>query len=515
LTKPKHPKDTPKHKFDLLKKVMVANRGEIAIRVFRACKELGIPTLAVFSEADKGALFTKYADEAYLLGPAPAKLSYLNMDKLIEIAKEHGVEGIHPGYGFLAENAKFSDMCAKNGMEFIGPTPFSIGAMGDKIEAKKSMIKAGVPVVPGVQEAIKDPKDAKDIAIQIGFPVMVKAAAGGGGIGISIVKDAAEIDKVIESTQRVAQNAFGDGRLFIEKFIENPRHIEFQIIADKFGNYVHCNERECSVQRRNQKLIEETPSCIMTPELRKEMGDAAKLAAKTIKYSNAGTCEFMFSKGKYYFLEMNTRLQVEHPITEMITGLDLAREQLIIASGYELSFTQDDVKVSGHSMECRINAEDPINDFKPAPGRITKYAEPGGPGVRVDSGVFQGWSIPQNYDSLIAKLITWGPTRVENIQRMKRALWEFDIRGPRTNIAFHQVVLRWDDFLKGDYDTKIISRHEYKDDIKKYLQQLAAEMAKKPAEPACGGGGAMAAAVAAAAVSTYIASAGEQQQGQK
>ena len=483
----------------MLSKVMVANRGEIAIRIMRACKELDISTVAAYSDADKSALFVRYADEKYNIGPGPASQSYLNMEKLIDVALEAGVDGIHPGYGFLAENAIFAGMCKTNNIEFIGPPVGAMELMCSKIDSKKSMIEAGVYVVPGVTEAISDHEKAKDIAHEVGYPVMLKASAGGGGIGIVEVHSEEEMEKALESVRRLAKSSFGDDAVFIEKFIKDPRHVEFQVIGDKHGHMIHLYERECSVQRRHQKLIEETPSCALTPELREEMGAQAVLAANTAGYYNAGTCEFMFKDGKYYFLEMNTRLQVEHPITEMMTGIDLAREQLRVASGLELEYGQEDVKTKGHSIECRINAEDPLNNFMPAPGKITKYAEPSGPGIRVDSGVYQGFTIPTFYDSMIAKLIVWAEDRPRAIQRMKRALWEFQIGGVRHNIPFHEVVMNDEVWIKGDYNTSFIPRYNVMERVVEYVKE------KKAA------GGTKKVAAAMAAVGAVVNAASQQQ----
>ena len=481
----------------MLSKVMIANRGEIAIRIMRACKELGIPTVAVYSDADKNALFVRYADEKYNIGKGPASMSYLRMDNLIDVALKAGADGIHPGYGFLAENAEFAGSCKSNGIEFIGPPTDAMELMCSKIDSKKSMREAGVHVVPGVSEAIADHERAKDIAHEIGYPVMLKASAGGGGIGIQMVESEAAMGTALESVRRLAKSSFGDDAVFIEKFIPDPRHIEFQVIGDKHGHMIHVCERECSVQRRHQKLIEETPSCALTPELREEMGEQAVLVAKTAGYWNAGTCEFMFRDGDYYFLEMNTRLQVEHPITEMITGVDLAREQLRVASGLELEYGQEDIRPRGHSIECRINAEDPLNNFNPAPGKITKYAEPSGPGVRVDSGVYEGFTIPPFYDSMIAKLIVWAEDRPRAIGRMKRALWEFQVFGVRHNIPFHEVVMGEPVFNGGTYDTSYIPRYKILDKVVEYVN------ARKQAR----GGAKMAAAVSAvgAYINAYLA----------
>ncbi len=459
----------------MLNKVLIANRGEIAVRIMRACKELGISTVAVFSDADAKALFVKYADEKYNIGPGPASKSYLNKEKIIEVALKSKTEGIHPGYGFMAENAEFAELCHKNGIEFIGPPVSAMKLMGSKIDSKKSMMKAGVHVVPGVTEAIADHEKAKNIAQKIGYPVMLKASAGGGGIGIQMVENEKQMEKALSSVRQLAKNSFGDDSVFIEKFIEDPRHIEYQIIGDKKNHIIHCYERECSVQRRHQKLIEETPSCALTPELREEIGKQAVLAAKTAGYYNAGTCEFMFKDGKYYFLEMNTRLQVEHPITEAITGVDLAREQLRVASDMELEYEQSDITPRGHAIECRINAEDPLNNFMPAPSKIIRYAEPSGPGIRIDSGVYQGFTIPPFYDSMIAKLIVWAEDRNRCIERTKRALWEFQIGGVRHNIPFHEVVMSNKYFLKGKYDTSFIPRYKILDEVVEHVKKIKAQ----------------------------------------
>ena len=459
----------------MLNKVLIANRGEIAIRIMRACKELGISTVAVYSDADAKALFVKYADEKFNIGPGPASQSYLQKEKIIDVALKTKTEGIHPGYGFMAENADFAEMCHKNDIEFIGPPVSSMRLMCSKIDSKKSMIKAGVHVVPGVTEAISDHEKAKDIAHEIGYPVMLKASAGGGGIGIQKVDDEKQMEKALATVKKLAKNSFGDDAVFIEKFIDDPRHIEYQIIGDKKGNIIHCYERECSVQRRHQKLIEETPSCALTPELREQIGKQAVLAAKTAGYYNAGTCEFMFKDGKYYFLEMNTRLQVEHPITEVTTGVDLAREQLRVASGLELEYGQNDIHPRGHAIECRINAEDPLNNFMPAPSKIIRYAEPSGPGIRIDSGVYQGFTIPSFYDSMIAKLIVWAEDRARCIERTKRALWEYQIGGVRHNIPFHQVVMDNPQWIKGKYDTSFIPRYKILDQVVEHVKEMKAQ----------------------------------------
>jgi pyruvate carboxylase subunit A len=447
----------------MFNKILIANRGEIAIRVMRACRELGVRSIAVYSEADKNSLFAKYADEAHPIGePAPIK-SYLNIDKIIETAQNAGAEAIHPGYGFLAENSNLGRECEKNGIKLIGPQWSVIDAMGDKITARKLMKEAGVPIVPGTEKGIKDVTEAMEIAREIGYPVMIKASAGGGGIGMRIVSEEDELLRAIESTRSVAESAFGDATIYIEKYVEEPRHIEFQILADEHGKTIHAAERECSIQRRNQKLIEEAPSPIMTPELREKMGQIAVKAASSIGYTNAGTVEFLYSKGQFYFLEMNTRVQVEHPISEAITGLDIVKEQLKIAAGEELCCKQEEIKVNGHSIECRINAEDPLNDFAPNPGKITGYRSPGGLGVRVDSGVYMNYTIPPYYDSMISKLIVWGRDRDEAINRMKRALAEYIILGVKTTIPFHKAMMNSPHFHQGDLHTHFVD--EYKNEI--------------------------------------------------
>ncbi|HLB70198.1 MAG TPA: acetyl-CoA carboxylase biotin carboxylase subunit [Candidatus Methanoperedens sp.] len=454
----------------MFKKVLIANRGEIAIRIMRACRELDIKTIAVYSEVDKHALFAKYADEAYYIGPAPASQSYLNMDNIFDVAHRTGSEGIHPGYGFLAENPEFAHRCEKEGIIFIGPTSRAIESVGSKIEAKKTMKAAGIPVIPGSENDIDDFDEALDIAQNIGYPVIIKASAGGGGIGMKVVRKNTELVEMIESARSVARSTFGDATVFIEKYLEEPRHIEFQILADSHGHIIHVGDRECSIQRRHQKLIEESPSPIMTPELRKMMGGDAVKAAAAINYTNAGTIEFLYSKGNYYFLEMNTRLQVEHPITEVVTGVDLAKEQLRIASGEELSFRQEDIKQTGWAIECRLNAEDPLNNFTPSPGKLRRYRSSGGPGVRVDSGVHTGYTITPFYDSLISKLTVWGRDRNEAIARMKRALYEYIIVGVTTNIPFHKAVMNNEYFRRGELTTHFIDDHNIIAEVEKIVE---------------------------------------------
>lgn len=436
----------------------------------RACRELEIKTVAVYSDADKNALFAKYADEAYHIGGSPASESYLNIDRIIDVAHKTGAEGIHPGYGFLAENPEFARQCEKEGITFIGPSAEAIESMGSKIASKHIMKRAGIPVIPGSDKGITDLDEAMDVAQAIGFPVIVKASAGGGGIGMKVVREKHELVHTIESTQRVARSAFGDATVFIEKYLEEPRHIEFQVLADSHGNIIHLCERECTIQRRHQKLIEESPSPVMTPQLRERMGSDAIKAAKAIDYTNAGTVEFLYSKGNYYFLEMNTRLQVEHPITEVVTGISIVKEQLRIASGEELRDRQEDIQQRGWAVECRINAEDPLNDFTPSPGKLRGYRSPGGPGVRVDSGVHTGYTITPFYDSLISKLTVWGRDRDEAIARMKRALFEYIIVGVTTNIPFHKAVMNNEYFKKGEFNTHFIEEHNIIAEVEKIVE---------------------------------------------
>ena len=444
----------------MFEKILIANRGEIAIRIMRACRELDIKSVAIYSDADKTSIYTNYADEHYPLGnPLPSE-SYLNIDKIIDIAIESGVDAIHPGYGFLSENSQFGKKCEKNGIVFIGPKGYVIEAMGDKITSKKMMRKADVPVIEGTDKAISKIDQGIKIAESIGYPVIVKASAGGGGIGMRTAYSEEELIKAIESTQSVASTNFGDSTVYIEKYLEKPRHIEFQIMADEHGNIIHVADRECSIQRRHQKLVEEAPSPIMTDELRSTMGGSAVQAAEYINYTNAGTVEFLYNNGDYYFLEMNTRIQVEHPITEIITNTDLLKEQLKVSAGNELSYSQNDIIIRGHAIECRINAEDPLADFVPNPGKITAYRSPGGPGVRLDSGVHTNYTIPPFYDSMISKLIAWGNNRNEAINRMKRALSEYIILGVKTTIPFHKAIMRDPYFQKADLHTHFVDQHK-------------------------------------------------------
>ena len=441
----------------MFNKVLIANRGEIAVRIIRACRELGIQTVAVYSEIDKEALHTQLADQAVCIGPAPAKDSYLNIANILSACVLTGADAIHPGFGFLSENAKFAKMCKECNIKFIGPDYTSIELMGNKARAREVMKEAGVPVVPGFEGIIKDEEHAVTIAKGIGYPVMIKASAGGGGKGIRIAFNEEEFRKGYNTAKAEAKACFGDDTLYIEKFVQKPRHIEFQILADSFGDVIHLCERECSLQRKNQKVLEEAPSTFLTQALREEMGEIAKRAAKAVNYENAGTIEFLVDKEcNYYFMEMNTRIQVEHPITEMITGVDLVKEQLKIASGSELSIRQEDVVIKGHAIECRINAEDPSKDFMPCPGKIEELYLPGGNGVRLDSAIYCGYKIPHCYDSMLAKLITFGNNRDEAIVKMKRALGEFGVRGVKTNIDFQYSLLEMEEFLKGEYDTSFL-----------------------------------------------------------
>jgi acetyl-CoA carboxylase biotin carboxylase subunit len=446
----------------MFNKVLIANRGEIAVRIIRACRELGLQTVAVYSDADRQALHVRYADEAYRLGPAPARDSYLRADRILEIAKQSGAGAIHPGYGFLAERADFAQMCVDEGLAFIGPKPSSITAMGDKAVARATVSAAGVPVVPGTEgEGALSDEELLALAPTIGFPLLIKATAGGGGKGMREVRSLEEMPELVQSARREAEAAFGDGNVYLEKLVEGARHIEIQILADTFGNTIYLGERECSLQRRHQKLLEEAPSPFVDgdDELRQRMGTVAVRAAQSVGYVNAGTIEFLVDKDKnYYFLEMNTRLQVEHPVTEMVTGIDIVKEQIRIARGRPLRYSQEDVHLNGWAIECRINAEDPYNNFLPSIGRITHISTPTGPGVRVDSGIYPGFEISPYYDSLISKLITWGETRAEAILRMRRALQEFILVGVRTNIPFHQSLMDSHRFMGGQFDTRFIEQ---------------------------------------------------------
>jgi acetyl-CoA carboxylase biotin carboxylase subunit len=441
-------------------KILIANRGEIAVRIIRACREMGIETVAVYSEADRDALHTQMADEAICIGPASPKESYLNVQNIISATVLSGAQAIHPGFGFLSENSKFASICEECNITFIGPTPECIDNMGNKSNARDIMGKAGVPIVPGSDGAIKTNEELLETARKIGYPVMIKASAGGGGRGIRVVYNESEIIKNYENAKAEARVAFGDDTIYLEKFIERPKHIEIQILGDNFENVVYLGERDCSMQRRNQKVMEEAPSKVVTEELRKSMGETAVRAAKAVHYNNAGTVEFLLDKNNnYYFMEMNTRIQVEHAITEMVTGIDLVKEQIKIAAGEKLDFSQEDVKITGHSIECRINAEDVKKGFMPSPGKITDLYVPGGFNVRVDSAVYSGYNIPPYYDSMIAKLIVYGKDRDEAICRMRRALGEFIIEGVSTNIDFQFELIDSKEFIEGTYDTKFIENN--------------------------------------------------------
>ena len=440
-------------------KILIANRGEIALRILRTCEEMGIATVAVYSTVDSQALHVQLADEAVCIGEPPSSKSYLNIPNIIAAALTRNAAAIHPGYGFLAENARFAEICADHQIAFIGPSPESMRAMGDKSTAKETMMRIGVPTVPGSDGLITDEKEVLTIARKIGYPVIIKATAGGGGRGMRMVRQEEDLIKSFLAAQGEAEAAFGNGGVYLEKFVERPRHIEFQILADSYGNVIHLGERDCSIQRRHQKLLEEAPSPALDAELRQKMGDAAVRAAQSINYVGAGTVEFLLDRsGSFYFMEMNTRIQVEHPVTEMITGLDLIAEQIRIAQGEKLSLTQDQVQIRGHAIECRINAEDPEFNFRPHPGRINGYLPPGGPGVRMDSHVYTDYEIPPYYDSLIGKLIVWGVDRTAAIQRMRRALREFAITGLPTTIAFHQKILENPDFIQGEVYTNFVEQ---------------------------------------------------------
>ncbi|WP_277057252.1 acetyl-CoA carboxylase biotin carboxylase subunit [Trichlorobacter lovleyi] len=439
-------------------KILIANRGEIAIRVIRACKELGIKTVAVYSTADADSLHVKLADESVCIGPAPSSQSYLNINAIISAAELTDAEAIHPGYGFLSENAKFAEICEQCGITFIGPSAESMRVMGDKISARQAVIEHGVPILPGTKENVKTVDEAVKIAKQIGFPVIIKATAGGGGRGMKIVHSQATLANAYATAKAEAQAGFGNPDVYIEKYCVEPRHVEIQVLADKHGNCIHLGERDCSIQRRHQKIIEEAPCPVLTPETRKAMGDAAIKAAKAVNYSSVGTVEFLLDKsGEFYFMEMNTRIQVEHPVTEMITGVDLIREQIRSAAGLPLRYKQEDIKITGHAIECRINAEDPFK-FTPCPGKITAYHQPGGLGVRVDSFVYDQYSVVPHYDSMIGKLIVHAETREDAIRRMARALDEYIIEGIKTTIFFHKRIMTNKDFIEGNVDTSFLDR---------------------------------------------------------
>lgn len=443
----------------MFKKILIANRGEIAVRIIRACREMGILTVAVCSEADKDALHAQLADQTVCIGPAPSRDSYLNMERIISATIATGAEAIHPGFGFLSENSKFVQMCEKCNITFIGPSSQIIDKMGNKSEARNTMIAAKVPVVPGTTSPVFEAEEGLKYAQEIGFPVMIKASAGGGGKGMRVSESAAEFASNFNTAKKEAENAFSDGTMYIEKFVRNPRHIEFQILADKFGNVVHLGERDCSLQRKHQKMIEESPSVAINETLRKEMGEVAVRAAKSSGYYNAGTIEFILDKeNHYYFIEMNTRIQVEHPVTEMVTGIDLIKEQIKIAAGEKLSISQEDIHITGHAIECRINAEEPSKNFRPSPGLVSNLHFPGGKGVRIDSALYCGYTIPAHYDSMIAKLIVYDADRDLAIKKMKSALGEFIVEGVKTNLDFQYELINHPDFIKGNVDTGFIER---------------------------------------------------------
>jgi len=438
------------------KKLLVANRGEIAMRVVRACHELGIKTVAIYSDVDRNSPHVRYADEAYYVGPPPARDSYLVIDKIVELAMQSGAEAIHPGYGFLAERASFAQACYDAGLVFVGPSPYAIKVMGDKLQARRTVEAAGVPIIPGTEPGLSD-DEIIDAAPDIGFPLLVKASAGGGGKGMRPVKERSGLRDALDSARREALAAFGDGTVYLEKMIPEARHIEVQVLGDFQGNYIHLGERECSLQRRHQKLIEESPSFVVDEAMRAEMGTVAIEAARSVSYVSAGTVEFLVDKEKnFYFLEMNTRVQVEHPVTELVTGVDIVQEQLRVARGRKLRYSQDDVRLHGWAIECRINAEDPYNDFMPSTGTITTVILPTGPGVRVDTGVYSGYEVTPYYDSLISKLICYGETRGEAVLRMRRALEEYRIMGVKTNIPFHQHMMDSHRFMSGSFDTMFV-----------------------------------------------------------
>lgn len=443
----------------MIKKVLIANRGEIAVRIIRACREMGIETVAVYSEADREALHTKLADEAVCIGPAASSESYLSMDRIISATIVTGADAIHPGFGFLSENAKFAELCERCHITFIGPKAKVIASLGNKQEARNTMITAGVPVIPGSEKSVCEVMEGAEMADRIGYPVIIKAALGGGGKGMRTAYSPEEFEQSFQTAQKEAQMAFGDGTMYIEHYVENPRHIEFQILADHYGNVIHLGERDCSIQRNHQKMIEESPSIALSEELREKMGEAAVRAAKAAGYVNAGTIEFLLDKsGAFYFMEMNTRIQVEHPVTEWVTGIDLVKEQIRIASGEKLSYTQEEVRLDGHAIECRINAENPEKGFRPSPGTITDMYLPGGKGIRIDSAVYSGYCIPPYYDSMIAKLIVWAENRQEAIRKMQSALGETVIEGIDTNIDYQYEILNHPDYLSGNVDVGFIQK---------------------------------------------------------
>jgi acetyl-CoA carboxylase, biotin carboxylase subunit len=443
----------------MFSKILIANRGEIAVRVIRACHEMGIPAVAVFSEVDRKALHVLRADEAYLIGPPPATESYLNMERILEAARRSGAEAIHPGYGFLSENASFACACEEAGIKFIGPPASAMEAMGSKTRARQHMERAGVPFVPGTARGLRSVQEAKQVAARLRFPVMLKAAAGGGGKGMRLVERVGDLASAFEAARSEAQRAFGDDEVYLEKAITNPRHIEMQVLADEHGNTVYLGERDCSIQRRHQKVLEEAPSPAVAPEMRRQMGEIAVRAAKAVGYTNAGTIEFLVdANGAFFFLEMNTRLQVEHPVTEFVTGLDLVQLQIRIAAGESLPFRQEDIQIRGHAIECRIYAEDADNNYLPSPGAITSLLEPSGPGIRLDGGVYSGWNVPMEYDPLLAKLIAYGESREQVIGRLRRALQEYSVTGIKTNLSLFRRILAQPEFLAAEANTGLLSR---------------------------------------------------------
>ena len=442
----------------MFKKILVANRGEIAVRVVRACHELGITAVAVYSEVDRAALHVQHADEAYPIGPAPATESYLSIERILDVAKRSRADAIHPGYGFLSENPDFARACEQAGIKLIGPTAFAMEAMGSKTRARQNMEKAGVPFVPGTAKGLQSAAEAAQIASSLGFPVMLKAAAGGGGKGMRLIDNAGDLPSAFDAARSEAGRAFGDDEVYLEKAIVNPRHIEMQVLADEHGNSVYLGERDCSVQRRHQKVIEEAPSPAISAEIRRRMGEMAVRAAEAVGYTNAGTIEFLADQdGNFYFLEMNTRLQVEHPVTELVTGLDLVQLQIQIAAGEPLPFRQQDIQIRGHAIECRVYAEDPANNYFPSPGKITSLSEPSGPGIRLDSGIYSGWRVPMEYDPLVAKLIAYGESREQTIGRLRRALDEYHIGGIKTNLSLFREALQHPEFRSGKATTAFLS----------------------------------------------------------
>lgn len=458
----------------MIKKILVANRGEIALRIMKTARNMGIKTVAVFSEADRNAPHVKFADEAVCIGPPPSNESYLLGDKIIKVAKELNVDAIHPGYGFLSENAEFGESVEKSGMIFIGPRSHAIRIMGSKLAAKDAVKDYNIPMVPGTAEAITDVSAAKEIAKEIGFPILIKASAGGGGKGMRIVENSIEFEEQMKRAISEAENAFGDGSVFIEKFVTSPRHIEIQVLADNFGNTVHLFERECSIQRRHQKVVEEAPSSVLTPELRNQMGEAAVKVAKACDYVGAGTVEFLLDdKHNFYFLEMNTRLQVEHPVTELITGLDLVEQQINVANNEKLSFSQDDLKITGHAFELRVYAEDPLNNFMPSVGKLEVYRPPSGKNIRVDDGFTEGMQVPIQYDPMLSKLITYGKTRNEAMQRMLEAISEYDVEGVSTTLPFGKFVFEHEAFRSGNFDTNFVKKYYSEEKLKAINEEEA------------------------------------------